>query len=157
MAKPRQPPDFELIREIAVAVDVIHAFLCDLHSSVPLHPFIESIQDLPASDALPAARRYRVVDRIPLGPFKLKTVYTAALDPVGPNEVHGHAWQSPGIRLHTIYSLSPSPSGTRLVESCHIKAPRLLKSFTVSQARKAHAKTLDEMKALLEADPGVAA
>jgi hypothetical protein len=147
---PAAAPDFELECEIRVALSDLHAFLCDLHRYVPLHPFIESIQDLPPIEELPNARRYRVVDRIPLGPFKLKTVYTAALDPVGRDEVHGHAWQSPGVRLRTVYDLSRISEGTRLVERCSIEAAPIRRRFVVSQARKAHTKTLEELKVLLE-------
>ena len=92
---------------------------------------------------------HRVVDRIPLGPFKLKTVYVAALEPRG-DEVRGHAWQSPGVRLHTRYEVAGVADGTRLVERCFVDAPRGLRSFVVSQAHKAHDETLDGLKALLE-------
>jgi hypothetical protein len=143
-------PAFELAEEIDVPLPELHEFLCDLHSYVPLHPFIESIQDLASTPSLPSARVYRVVDRIPLGPFRLKTVYTAALEPVSRSEVHGHAWQSPSIRLHTVYTLSKSDRGTRLVERCHVDARGLMRRFVVSQAKKAHATTLQDMKALLE-------
>ena len=148
------PPDFELEREIGVPPSALRGFLCDLHHYVPLHPFSESIQDLPPSEALPNARRYRVIDRIPVGPFKLKTAYVAALEPVGPGEVRGHAWQSPGIRLLTRYLLSPVPGGTRLIEQCRVlTAPRGLRGFVVRQARKAHDETLDGLKRLLESRP----
>ncbi len=143
-------PDFELECEIEVPLPVLQAFLVDLHRTVPLHPFIVSIQDLPPSEELPNARRYRVVDRIPLGPFKWKTVYIAALDPVADNEVHGHAWRSPGVRLLTVFSLEKTERGTRLTQRCSVSAHRLLRGFVVAQARKAHAKTLEEMKELLE-------
>ncbi len=146
-------PDFELECEIGVPLPVLQAFLCDLHRYVPLHPLIESIQDLPPSAELPNARRYRVVDRIPLGPLRLKIVYTAALDPVAEDEVHGYAWQSPGIRLHTVYALSKTDVGARLVERCAVAAHPLLRGFVIAQARRAHAKTLDEMKILLEDGP----
>ncbi len=101
-------------------------------------------------DELPRARRYRVVDRVRLGPFRLRTVYTAALESATANEVHGHAWQSPGIRLQTIYSLERTESGTRLVERVSIEAPLILRRFVVSQARRSHKETLAKMKALLE-------
>ena len=123
---PRGEPDFELEVDVDVLRPVLHSFLCDLHRYVPLHPFIESIQDLPSSEDLPDARLYRVVDRVPLGPLKLKTVYVAALEPVSDSEVHGHAWQAPGIRLRTIYSLIERRRSTRLVERCYVEArPRL--------------------------------
>lgn len=152
-------PDFELDVAIDVAPEVLRAFLVDLHRYVPLHPFIESIQDLPVDASIPEARRYRVVDRIPMGPFKLKTVYVAALEPVSALEVHGHAWQSPGIRLRTVYSIeAPTRRGepTRLVERCHVDAGRLMRGYVVRQARSAHRETLDGMKHLLEAETHVA-
>jgi hypothetical protein len=150
MPSPRFPLAFEIANEICVPVSALHAFLCDLHNYVPLHPFIESIQDLPRSESTPNARRYRVVDRIPIGPFRLKTVYTASLVSVSANEVHGYAWQSPGIRLHNVYALEKTERGTRLIERCHVDANRLLRGFVVAQAHIAHSKTLEEMKTLLE-------
>ncbi len=148
-------PATDFVHEIEILVPCarLHAFLCDLHNYVPLHPLIESIEELSATDEMPRARRYRVVDRIPLGPFRLRSVYTAALEPVTEHEVHGHAWQSPGIRLHTIYALEEkqdAASGTRLVERVSIEAPRILRRFVVRQARQSHEQTLAKMKVLLE-------
>jgi len=150
MSSPQFPLAFEIENEICVPVSALHAFLCDLHNYVPLHPFIESIQDLPPGDPLPNARRYRVVDRIPIGPFFLKTVYTASLVSISASEVHGYAWQSPGIRLHNMYILEKTERGTRLIERCYVDAHWLLRGFVISQARVAHSKTLEEMKVLLE-------
>jgi hypothetical protein len=112
---------------------------------------IESIEEISPTDELPGARRYRVVDRIPLGPFRLRTVYTAALESVTASEVRGHAWQSLGIQLQTVYELKATESGTRLVERVSINAPRILRRFVVSQASRSHKETLAKMKALLEA------
>ena len=145
-------PDFELDVEIDVRPEVLREFLVDLHRYVPLHPFIESIQDLAEDPSIPGARRYRVVDRIPVGPFKMKTVYVAALEPVGARAVHGHAWQSPGIRLRTVYTLDEIGAGTRLSERCFVDAGRWMRGFVVRQARIAHRETLDGMKRLLESE-----
>ena len=147
---PQGAPSFELEVEVDVMRPALHAFLCDLHRYVPLHPFIESIQDLPSLEQLPDARLYRVVDRIPLGPFKMKTVYLAALEPISDSEVHGHAWQTPGIRLRTIYSLEERRRTTRLVERCYVEASPWMRGFVVRQAKKAHAETLQKMKELIE-------
>ena len=153
------PADFVHEIEIRVALGKLHAFLCDLENYVPLHPLIESIEEIPTTPELPGARRYRVVDRIPLGPLRLRTAYVAALDPVSECEVHGHAWQSPGIRLHTVYSLEAvedGAAGTRLVERVNVEAPRLLRAFVISQARRSHGETLAKMKKLLEGSGGQA-
>ncbi len=142
--------DFAHEIEIRVPRAQLHDFLCDLHNYVLLHPLIESIEEISPTDEMPGARRYRVVDRVPLGPFRLRTVYTAALESVSAGEVHGHAWQSPAIRLQTIYALEEAGAGTRLVERVSIEAPRILRCFVVSQARQSHQETLAKMKALLE-------
>jgi len=142
---------FEHAIEMDVAPATLHAFLCDLENYVPLHPLIESIRPLAPSPDRPRAKRYRVVDRIPVGPFRLKSVYTAALDPISPTEVHGLAWQSPGIHLQTTYRIEPEPGGLLLREHVRVEAPWLLLRFVVGQASASHRTTLFEMKALLEA------
>jgi len=148
------PRSFSLEQSIRVPVHTLHDFLCDLHNYVALHPLIESIEDLPPTESLPSARRYRVLDRIPLGPVRIRTTYTAALESVSPNEVHGHAWQFPSVRLHTVYTLDASADGTRLLEQVAIEAPWILQSFVTRQAEAAHAETLRKMKVLLEEGPG---
>lgn len=143
--------DFQHSVEIAVPRATLHAFLCDLENYVPLHPLIESIREIEAMPDRPRARRYRVVDRIPIGPFRMKSVYTAALDPVSESEVHGLAWQSPGIHLHTVYGLEPRGTGTHLTESVRVEAPWPMLHFVVHQASTSHRTTLDKLKVLLEA------
>jgi hypothetical protein len=145
-------PAADFVHEIEIRVPQaqLRTFLCDLHNYALLHPLIQSIDEISPGSEMPGARRYRVVDRIPLGPFRLRAVYTATLESVAANEVHGHAWLSPGVRLHTIYALEESESGTRLVERVRIEAPRILRRFVVRQARKSHQETLAKMKDLLE-------
>jgi hypothetical protein len=142
--------EFQHSIEIAVPRAVLHAFLCDLENYVPLHPLIESIRALPAKPDRPRAKRYRVVDRIPVGPFRMRSVYTAALDPISESEVHGLAWQSPGIHLHTTYALEPAGAGTRLTETCRVDAPWPMLRFVVHQASSSHRTTLEKLKGLLE-------
>lgn len=145
-------PADDFVHEIEIAVPRarLHRFLCDLHGYLPLHPLIVSIDDLPPDPLRPQARRYRVLDRIPLGPFRIKARYVASLDPVSESEVIGRAWQSPGIEVRTHYALSDLGAGTRLVERVSIRAHWLLRRFVASQAQRAHLETLRKMKALLE-------
>ena len=144
------PARFEHEIEIAVPRATLHAFLCDLDNYVPLHPLIESIRALPARPERPRARRYRVVDQIPVGPFRMRTVYTAALEPISDHEVQGEAWQSPGIHLLTVYQLEERGPATRLREQVTLRAPFGLRRFVHRQARDSHGVTLEKMKALLE-------
>ena len=142
-------PDFVLEIEIAVPRARLHAFLSDLHNYVPLHPLIESIEEIARLDTLPNARRYRVVDRIPVGPFRLRTVYVAALDPVSEDEVRGYAWQSPGIHLETVYALTDLGESTRLEERVFVSAPPGLRGFVKRQACSAHDSLLHDLAGLL--------
>jgi hypothetical protein len=144
--------DFEHEIEIGVPRRDLHAFLLDLSHYADLHPLIESIEEIDRSEALPHARRYRVVDRIPIGPFRFRTAYVAALEPVSEYEVQGHAWQSPGIRLTTRYCLEDIEHGTRLIERCSVSAPLLMRRYVIGQARRAHGETLEKMKRLLEGE-----
>ena len=50
----RWEPDFEL--KLNAMRAVLHEILCDSRRYVPLHPFIESIQNLPSPEDLPDAR-----------------------------------------------------------------------------------------------------
>jgi hypothetical protein len=143
--------DFVHTVDIQVGRARLYDFLCDLQNYRPLHPLIESIEEIAPSEEMPRARRYRVVDRIPVGPFRIRTVYTAVLEPVTENEIHGHAWQVPGIRIHTVYELEEVALGMRLSERVSIKAPRLLHRFVVREARRSHRETLTKMKDHLSA------
>jgi hypothetical protein len=150
---PAPRADFELSIEIAVPRARLHAFLCDLACFSALHPFIESITRLPADPARPRALRHRVVDRIPLGPFRLRTVYTAALEPIADDEILGEAWQWPGVHLTTRYRLADRGDKTGLREAAVVEAPLGLRGFVRRQAFAAHRTTLERLKALLESTP----
>ena len=138
--------DFFHTVDIQVGRARLHDFLCDLQNYRTLHPLIESIEEIARSEEMPDARRYRVVDRIPVGPFRLRTVYTAALEAVTENEIHGYAWQVPRIRVNTVYELEEIALGTRLSERVSIEAPRFLHRFVVREARRSHQETLTEIK-----------
>lgn len=145
-------PAREFVHQIEIRVSParLHAFLCDLHNYLPLHPLIESIHELSPTSEMPSARRFRVVDRVSLGPLRVRALYTAAIEAATSLEVHGYAWQFPGVRVHTVNTLEGIDAGTRLTERVTIEAPLLLRRFVVAQAREAHHETLERMKAFLE-------
>ena len=93
-----------------------------------------------------------MVDVVPLGPLRLRTVYVAAIEPVSSAEIRGHAWQTPGVRLTTVYSLTELRGGeaTRLREDVFVEAPFGLRHFVIRRARESHAEMLQRMKVLLE-------
>lgn len=144
---------FEQAVEIEAPSARIRDVLCTLEQLAPLHPLIESIRPLPAEPDRPCARRYRVVDRIRLGPWRARIAYTAELEALANDEVRGEAWQSPAIHLVTRYRLEPlAPARTRVHETCEIRAPLGLRRFVARQASASHRTTLEGLKRLLEAE-----
>ena len=144
---------FEQSIEIAAAPEVVHALLADLHRHRDLHPLIERIEDLPAQPGRPGVRRYRVTDRIRLGPLSLRIHYVAEIAPVAPDEILAAAWQSPGVEVRTRYQLARAPDGgTRLREEVVLKARLLLIGFAHRQAEAAHRATFAKLKLLLESE-----
>ena len=142
---------FEQSIEIAVAPEQVHAFLADLHRHRDLHPLIERIQDLAAQPGRSDVRRYRVTDRMRLGPLSFRIAYVAEIEAVPPDLILGTAWQSPGVELRTRYRITRAPAGgTLLREDVLLKAPFLLIGYAHRQAEAAHRETFAKLKLLLE-------
>jgi len=143
---------FEQSIEIGVAPEIVHAFLADLHRHRDLHPLIKRVEDLPGHPTRSAVRRYRVTDRMRLGPISFRIAYVAELESLAPDEIAARAWQSPGIEVRTRYRVSPaSGGGTLLHEEVRMKAPLLLIGYAHRQAEAAHRETFARLKILLEA------
>ena len=88
---------------------------------------------------------YRVIDRIPLGPFTIKISYQARLHVRhdGPQlTVATEADQSPGVRIRGTVSFEPIDGGTCVTERIRIAAPRPLAPMTTREAVKAHIEML---------------
>ena len=130
--------------------ETVRTFLLDLHNHTALHPLIESIVDLAPRPDQPKAKHYEIVDKVPVGPFRLKATYRATIEELSANEVLAQAWQKPKVYLKTTYRIDAAVPGTRLHESCEVSAPRLLRRFVTTQARQAHAESLQALKQHLE-------
>jgi hypothetical protein len=142
---------FEQSIEIRVAPDEVLDFLADLHHHRDLHPLIERIDDLPPVAERPAARRYRVVDRIRLGPLSFRIAYVAEIERGAPGELRAAAWQTPGVEVRTRFRATPSADGaTHLREEVLLSAPRVLIGYALRQAEAAHRATFARLKVLLE-------
>ena len=141
---------FQMTLEIRAELAEVHDLLADLDQLRVLHPLIETIRELPSTEERPDARRYSVVDRLWLGPLRLRTEYVAELRVISETEVEGRAWQKPAIQLHTTYYLTASAMGTRLTETTEIRAPWLLRGVVRRQAEKAHHGMLENLRSHLE-------
>jgi hypothetical protein len=120
----------------------VRDFYVDLDNIKLVHPLIVSVQATSRTETPDGyLQSYRVVDRIPLGPFTIKTAYRARLHVRADGDVATEADQSPGVHLRGIVSFEPirEPAvGTRMTERMRITAPRPLAALTTREAVKAH-------------------
>lgn len=128
-----------LSEEVPAPPDDVRDFYVDLHNIKLVHPLIVSVQATSRTEAPDGYRQsYRVVDRIPLGPFSMRITYRARVHVRADGEVMTEADQSPGVRLRGIVSFAPIDGGTRITERIRIVAPRPLAPMTTREAVKAH-------------------
>ena len=121
----------------------VRDFYVDLDNIKLVHPLIVSVQATSRTE-IPEGylQSYRVVDRIPLGPFTIRITYRARLHVRTDGEVTTEADQSPGVRLRGTVSFAPIDGGTRITERIRIAAPRPLAPMTTREAVKAHIEML---------------
>src|ERR1700756_4048402 len=90
----------ELTEEVPAPPDVVRDFYVDLDNIKIVHPLIVSVEKTSRTETSAGYRQsYRVVYRIPLGPWTLRTTYTARLEVPAEGDVLTEADQSPGVRL----------------------------------------------------------
>jgi hypothetical protein len=132
-----------LSEQVPTAPDAVRDFYVDLNNIKLVHPLIVSVETVSLNQTQDGYQQtYRVVDRIPLGPFTLRTAYQARLRVPMDGDVLTEADQSPGVRLRGTVSFDPVDGGTRVTERIAITAPRLLAGITIREAVKAHAEML---------------
>ncbi len=128
-----------LTEEVPAPPDQVRGFYVDLDNIKLVHPLIVSVQAVSRAETPDGYRQsYRVVDRIPLGPFTLRITYQARLHVPANGDVLTEADQSPGVRLRGTVSFEPIDGGTRVTERIRITAPRPLATVTTREAVKAH-------------------
>jgi Polyketide cyclase / dehydrase and lipid transport len=117
----------------------VRDFYVDLDNIKLVHPLIVSVEATSRTETPDGyLQDYRVVDRIPLGPFTIKTTYRAQLHVPDNGDVLTEADQPPGVRLRGTVSFEPIDAGTRITERIRIAAPRPLATLTTREAVKAH-------------------
>jgi len=128
-----------MTEEVPAPPDEVRDFYVDLENIKLVHPLIVSVETLCRTETADGYHQsYRVVDRIPLGPFTIRTTYRARLHVPATGDVLTEADQSPGVRLRGTVSFEPAGGGTRVSERIRIAAPRLLAPVTIREAVKAH-------------------
>ena len=128
-----------LTEQVPAPPGAVRDFYVDLDNIKIVHPLIVSVETVSRSETEDGYRQtYRVVDRIPLGPFTIRTAYQARLRVPASGDVLTEADQSPGVRLRGTVSFDPVDGGTRVTERIRIAAPRLLAGVTIREGVKAH-------------------
>lgn len=140
-----------LSEHVPAPPDAVRGFYVDLDNIRLVHPLIVSVETLSRSQTPDGYQQsYRVVDRIPLGPFTVRITYHARVRVLAAGDVLTEADQSPGVRLRGTVSFEPDDDGTRVTERIRIGAPRLLAGVTVREAVKAHAEMLAGIRSHFE-------
>jgi len=132
-----------LSEDVPAPPEQVRDFYVDLDNIKLVHPLIVSVETMSRTQ-IPGGYRqsYRVVDRIPLGPFTIKIAYRARLLVPRDGDVLTEADQSPGVRLRGTVSFEPIDAGTRVTERIRIAAPRPLAAMTTREAVEAHIEML---------------
>ncbi|MGO9925570.1 MAG: SRPBCC family protein [Mycobacterium sp.] len=128
-----------LSEEVPAPPGDVRDFYVDLDNIKLVHPLIVSVQATSRTETPDGyLQSYRVIDRIPLGPFTMRITYRARLHVPADGDVITEADQSPGVHLRGTVSFAPTDGGTRLTERIRIAAPRPLAPMTRREAVKAH-------------------
>ncbi len=128
-----------LTQEVPAPPDRVRDFYVNLDNIKLVHPLIVSVEALSRSETPDGyLQSYRVIDRIPLGPFTIKITYRARLQVPADGDVMTEADQFPRVRLRGTVSFEPIEAGTRVTERIRIAAPRLLGPMTTREAVRAH-------------------
>ncbi len=123
--------------------DDVRGFYADLDNIKLVHPLVVSVRTVDRSETADGhVQTYRVSDRIPLGPLRLRTNYVARLYVPVTGDVLSEARQFPRVRLCSTVAFEPVGTGTRVVERIRIEAPRPLASVTARKAVDAHTEML---------------
>ena len=132
-----------LAEQVPAPPDDVRAFYTALENIKTVHPLVVSVSCTGRTQTTDGYRQtYRVTDRIPLGPFTLRTSYTACLTVPTVGDVIAEARQFPRVRLTTVVAFEPVGNGTRITERITIQAPRPLAAVTTREAVQAHVEML---------------
>jgi hypothetical protein len=129
----------------------VRDFYVDLNNIKAVHPLVVAVRATGRQQTADGyVQSYRVQDRIPLGPLRLRISYVARLRVPNAGDVTAEARQFPRVRLNTTVSFEPMGAGTRVTEHMRIDAPRVLAAMTAREAVTAHTAMLAGMRRRFE-------
>ena len=134
--------------------DAVRGFYVDVENIKLVHPLVVSVRTVDRSETADGyVQTYRVSDRIPVGPFTLRTSYVARVWVPDTGDVLSEARQFPRVRLCSTVAFEPIEAGTRVVERIRIEAPRPLAPMTNRKAVEAHTEMLAGIRRRFELAP----
>ncbi len=140
-----------LSEEIPAAPDQVRDFYVDLNNIKRVHPLVVAVRSTGRDESADGyVQTYRVQDRIPLGPFTLRTSYVARLQVPVVGDVVAEARQFPLVRLNSTVTFDRIETGTRIVEHMRVHAPRPLAGVTAREATKAHIAMLSGIRRIFD-------
>lgn len=145
--------EVKLSEDVGAPPDTVRAFYTDLDTITLVHPLVVSVRTIDRSETADGyLQTYRVGDRIPLGPLRLRTSYVARLYVPLTGDVFSEARQFPRVRLSGTVAFESNGTGTRVTEWIRIVAPWPLASVTTRKAVEAHTEMLAGIRRRFE-DP----
>ena len=137
--------------EIPAPPNEVRDFYVDLDNIKRVHPLVVAVRATHRRQTADGyLQSYRVQDRIPMGPLRLRISYVARLHVPNAGDVTAEADQFPRVRLRTTVTFEPTDAGTRVTERMRIDAPRALAAMTIREAVKAHTAMLAGMRRCFE-------
>jgi Polyketide cyclase / dehydrase and lipid transport len=137
--------------EIPAPPNEVREFYVDLDNIKRVHPLVVAVRTTDRRQTADGyVQTYRVQDRIPMGPLRLRISYVAQLHVPHTGDVTAEARQFPRVRLHTTVTFEPIAAGTRVTEHMRIEAPRVLAAMTTREAVTAHTAMLAGMRRSFE-------
>jgi hypothetical protein len=137
--------------EIPAPPDEVRDFYVNLDNIKQVHPLVVAVRTTDRRQTADGYEQtYRVQDRIPMGPLRLRISYAARLHVPHTGDVTAESRQFPRVRLHTTVTFQPIAAGTRVTEHIRIEAPRALAGMTTREAVKAHTAMLAGIRQIFE-------
>ncbi|HVQ50634.1 MAG TPA: SRPBCC family protein [Mycobacterium sp.] len=137
--------------EIPAPPEEVRDFYVNLDNIKQVHPLVVAVHTTDRRETADGyVQTYRVQDRIPMGPLRLRISYVAILHVPHTGDVTAESRQFPRVRLHTTVTFEPIAAGTRVTEHMRIEAPRVLAGMTTREAVKAHITMLAGIRQIFE-------
>jgi len=138
----RKEVGFEKRAQLAVDAAALLAFLSVPHNHLGLQPLVSEIQHLQEFAAADGTTgyRYTIVERLPIV-GSLAWYQPSQVQMIPRPDTHQIEFvvrSFPGLRLHSLYRLTPLFQGTELIETVTISVYSFLARYVLKMADQAH-------------------